>query len=364
MEFIIFLTERCNLRCTYCGEGDAREALQRDISYEPSVLIDFLQQAPDVAMHLYGGEPLLNMPLLEEILMHVESDTVTVQTNGLLLDRIPESVWDKIHLLSVSLDGPPATTNSFRGAGTQERVLEQVAQIRRRGFPNEIHARMTTTPGVDIYDSVTYFLERCPVEFDAVHWQLNVLFSADDAWHEDPDSVKRWFREDYNPGITGLMDYWYRQMEQHGTVLQLVPFVTMMDSILSDQPVCNVRCGAGWQTWSISTNGDIYPCPVMSSYPEFFVGNIADMRPGDIRPTCTLEEPCPSCDVFGHCGGRCLCSNLRNLWDDEGFDIVCGSIKHLVAELERVRPGIERLIEAGTIDADDFDCIQFHEITP
>jgi uncharacterized protein len=364
MEFIIFLTERCNLECTYCGEGKARSDLQPDISYKASVLIDFLQQAPDVALHLYGGEPLLNVPLLEAILTQVESDSVTVQTNGLLLDRLPEALWEKISLLSVSLDGSPATTNGFRGDGTQEKVLAQVAEIRRRGFPNEIHARMTTSPGVDIYDSVTYFTERCPAAFDAVHWQLNVLFAADDAWHEDRDAVKRWFAEDYNPGISALMDYWYGHMRKRGKVLRLVPFVTMMDSILEETPVDNVRCGAGWQTWSIGTNGDIFPCPVMSSYPEFRVGNIADTTPSDIKPTCELQEPCPSCDVFGHCGGRCLCSNLRNLWDEEGFDIVCGSIKHLVAELARVAPGVRQLIADGAIDPDDFGGIQFHEITP
>lgn len=364
MEFIIFLTERCNLDCTYCGEGKARNDLQKDVSYDASVLIDFLRQAPDVALHLYGGEPLLNIPLLQAILTHVESDNVTVQTNGLLLNKLPESVWEKISLLSVSLDGPPATSNRFRGDGTHEKVLEQVAEIRRRGFPNEIHARMTVSPGVDIYDSVTYFTKRCPVAFDAVHWQLNVLFAADDAWHEDHEAVKRWFCESYNPGISALMDYWYGNMKQHGTVVRLVPFVTMMDSILTNDPVDNVRCGAGWQTWSISTNGDIYPCPVMSSYPEFRVGNIADMRPSEIRPTCRLQEPCPSCGVFGHCGGRCLCSNLRNLWDKEGFEVVCGSIKHLVTELERVEPGVRQLIAEGTIDPDDFGGIQFHEITP
>ncbi len=364
MEFIIFLTERCNLDCAYCGEGRARTNLQKDVSYDAAVLIDFLRQAPNVALHLYGGEPLLNIPLLQEILTHVESDNVTMQTNGLLLDRLPETVWDKIHLLSVSLDGPPATTDGFRGVGTQERVLGQVAEMRRRGFPNEIHARMTVSPGVDIHDSVRYFTERCPIAFDAVHWQLNVLFATDDAWHEDRDEVKRWFREEYNPGISALMEYWYAHMEQHGAVLRLVPFVTMMDTMLNNMPVANVRCGAGWQTWSIGTNGDIYPCPVMSSYPEFRLGNIADTRPSELKPACALQEPCPSCDVFGHCGGRCLCANLRNLWDEEGFDVVCDSIRHLVAELQRVRPGIERLIAAGAVAPDDFDGIQFHEITP
>ena len=50
MEFIIFLTERCNLACTYCGEGQARAGVQQDVTYDPAVLIDFLRQAPDVGL--------------------------------------------------------------------------------------------------------------------------------------------------------------------------------------------------------------------------------------------------------------------------------------------------------------------------
>ena len=55
---------------------------------------------------------------------------------------------------------------------------------------------------------------------------------------------------------------------------------------------------------------------------------------------------------------------ILKLWDDEGYRLVCESIKHLVGELKSAQPKVQELISSGTISLEDFDGIQFHEITP
>ena len=364
MEFILFLTDRCNLSCRYCGEAEARDGEERDPTFHLDRLVEFLNRTPELGLHLYGGEPLLEIPLLEQLVSRVKTQYATIQTNGLLLDQVSPTALSRLDLISVSIDGDRRLTDSCRGEGVYDRVLAQAQHIRENGYGGEIHARMTVTPGVDIEKAVRHLAHECPFEFDGVHWQLGVLFHTNDAYSESPESVRQWFQESYNPGISRLIDLWIVRMRTEGQVSNWVPFLTLMESLLSKTPVDNVRCGAGWLTWSITACGDVYPCPVMSSYPEFRLGSIETLSPSDLVPTCELEPPCPSCDIFSVCGGRCLCSNLRNLWDDAGFDLVCQSVRHLVTELRRVQPTVQELIDAEIIDLDDFDRLAFHEIIP
>ncbi|MCK5661786.1 MAG: hypothetical protein KAH86_10515, partial [Methanosarcinales archaeon] len=85
------------------------------------------------------------------------------------------------------------------------------------------------------------------------------------------------------------------------------------------------------------------------------VGNIHDTDPEDIRDVMCVGTPCTECEIYGICGGRCLFANHAKLWSGDGFDTVCGTVKHLVSELVRIQPEIEKLIEDGVLSMEDFE---------
>jgi len=74
----------------------------------------------------YGGEPLLRLDRMLEMMDSVEADRFMVQTNGLLLDRIEPKYLRKLHTILVSIDGDEMLTDFYRGKGVYKRVIENV----------------------------------------------------------------------------------------------------------------------------------------------------------------------------------------------------------------------------------------------
>ncbi|MBN2360078.1 MAG: SPASM domain-containing protein, partial [Deltaproteobacteria bacterium] len=104
---------------------------------------------------------------------------------------------------------------------------------------------------------------------------------------------------------------------------------------------------------SIDSSGDIYPCPVMRGMEQHRCGSIGETDPAALAPRRLLREPCPSCDLFGMCGGRCLYSHWHNAWGPVGFALVCQSIRHLLTELAEAAPVVEQLVAEGRLALDD-----------
>ena len=101
MFFHVILTSDCNLQCKYCfGEslddfdedfGDDIEVdyeLPRKLNYDLNLLKDFCRKDPECVLTFYGGEPLLGIDVLRQIMDKVEPKYFMIQTNGLLSRQI------------------------------------------------------------------------------------------------------------------------------------------------------------------------------------------------------------------------------------------------------------------------------------
>ena len=80
-----------------------------------------------------------------------------------------------------------------------------------------------------------------------------------------------------------------------------------------------------------------------------------------------VDEPCPSCEYYNVCGGRCLFANKQRLWGEEGFTEVCDTVKHLIDELKKIQPSVENLIRRGVINEKEFNYPEYNngcEIIP
>lgn len=364
MYYLLYLTERCNLDCAYCESRSSRSSRLQDPNYDMDRLVEFFNADPDLELQLYGGEPLLRIPFIDELLGQVKPRRVCIQTNAFLLGQIPDHLLDRIDVLCVSIDGPADITDRGRGAGVYERAVAEATALRARGFRGAIDVRMTTSPGVEIYKTVRHFLHDCDFRFDSIYWQLNVLFGELD-WRWDKKFISRWFRTTYNPQITQLIDEWVDTMEREHRLQKIIPFAGIMNTLLTGRPVEQIQCGAGYGSWTITPTGDVYPCPVMRESPQYLVGNIRELEPSDISPTKGLRGPCQECEVLTVCGGRCIYTSESMRWGQEGFELVCDSVKHLISELERVKPRVQAVIDAGHLKVEEYSDVGYdYEVIP
>lgn len=134
-QIVFEVTDNCNLKCFYCGYGELydfydernRVNLPREKVF---ALLDFfidlwnsdmnMSIEKEVYISFYGGEPLMNMPLIKEIIAYLTVQkplnivfSYNMTTNAvLLLKHVDFLVEHKIKLL-ISLDGDKMN-NSYR----------------------------------------------------------------------------------------------------------------------------------------------------------------------------------------------------------------------------------------------------------
>jgi len=141
---------RCNLRCVGCYAGNYSR--KDDMSFE---LVDrIITEAEEIGTRFFmiGGEPFMWPPLLDLIERHPDS-AFQPYTNATMID---EKTADRIVelgniSLAISLEGFEKETDTRRGKGTFERVMNTMDLLRDRGAMMAFSA--TVTP--DNIDVVT-----------------------------------------------------------------------------------------------------------------------------------------------------------------------------------------------------------------
>lgn len=148
--FIIELTRRCNLRCSYCCYSGKypNHRIHEHHSMTDGRLGDIFRfidinrvRERKLNVSLYGGEALLEWNLLRKLIAEArdlfpEDTEYTISTNGILLKRdiVDWCVENGIYL-NVSLDGKPAIHDRNRvfqdGSGSYHLVYGNLSPIRK-----------------------------------------------------------------------------------------------------------------------------------------------------------------------------------------------------------------------------------------
>lgn len=367
MYFHLLMTEMCNAQCKYCYEKSFQEfdnGLDKKFKFDfsapahtqvdPEKLKKFLSQDKNPVLIFYGGEPLLKIKKIKEIIGSL-SDTNTrfcMQTNAKLIDKIPIEYLNKFARILISIDGNKARTDFNRGDGTFDLVVKKLKSIRENGFSGELVSRMTLSPlpkseidPSDIFEQGKFLLDLGV--FDSLHWQIDAGFYKYDFHKKDfSDFVKK-----YNSSISKFVDYWVSEMKK-GKVLKIYPFLGIFENLFHNKKT-KLMCGAGYEGYAITTDGKITSCPIMNSITDFYAGDlsskISELKKFDV------VEPCLSCKYLGNCGGRCLYSNHAKLWPEDGQKLICDTIIFLIEKIKSKIPEIKKLISEGKIKLSDFE---------
>jgi His-Xaa-Ser system radical SAM maturase HxsB len=157
------VTQRCNQKCLYCHAystaDDHRSDLDMDLdTARKCVELVFQSPSKNTKIEFQGGEPLLNFPIVEEIIEYaLELNTrvnkrleFVVCTNLLALDRAKlDYLAARDIYLSTSLDGPRELHDTCRksslGGGTYDLVSERLHEVIKVLGRDRVSALMTVT---------------------------------------------------------------------------------------------------------------------------------------------------------------------------------------------------------------------------
>jgi uncharacterized protein len=176
---VLFLTNRCNLKCSYCY-ADANPSLPCDMTADlAKAAIDFVHKGVirhggkrmTLAFH-GGGEPFMNMPVMQAAVDHARclSDrgdielTVAGSSNAAWSEATCRFVLDHFTEMSLSVDGLPETQNRQRpdisGGPSFPRVLKNINRLDQAGFSYGIRMTVTDTSVGQMAENVRFLCEH------------------------------------------------------------------------------------------------------------------------------------------------------------------------------------------------------------
>ena len=363
------VTDDCNLCCSYCRAkmfneedvsggcpGTIDETITESFSANLENLYTFLAKDPNPVLTFIGGEPLLKLDLIQEIMDHAPVKRFMLQTNGTKLADLPSEYTNRLETILISIDGDRKLTDKHRGTGIYDAVTRTADLIRERGFIGELIARMTVAEDTEIFAAVTHLADTG--KFSSVHWQIDADFTGDFSHR----NFETWVT-DYNAGVRKLVKEWVKRMRETGTVSKWYPFLSTTEDLLLNHKT-KLRCGSGYMNYSIMTNGWIAPCPIMVGMKDYYSGHISDADPQNLKEI-PIQKPCTECDIYDFCGGRCLYSNIIRPWR-ERYTLVCDTVRNLHNALLENLPEIQNLLTEGILTKESFRHTRYNgcEIIP
>lgn len=122
----IELTNQCNFKCIYCSQEKNEKMMTKetaDAILQKAKELLAVHKFPSIRIHYFGGEPLMNIPLLlyfdeqfREICAAYKAAYIpTITTNGsLLTDGLLERIG--FHTIQLTLEGMEHTHNRLRAS--------------------------------------------------------------------------------------------------------------------------------------------------------------------------------------------------------------------------------------------------------
>ncbi len=334
VELQLLTTLRCNLKCTYCSlEEGGVVGSQEDVAYSLDQLdafIDTQLAGKEIYVTFYGGEPTLNTAYMVEVMRRHPEFRYQLQTNGTLLDDLPDGVLSRLSNVLVSVDGGERITDHYRGRGIYKQVQKNLRAIRAR-VPGTVTARMTWSDADIGFDEI----DELARTFDYVYFQ----FVAGEAY--TADGIER------RKGVlTQLVERFFASDEQ------LYPIIPIMGSVrnkvLPSRAVelydGQTQCRVSTHIINLMPDGRIFPCPDLMYLPEMQQGDVIAnwLKRSPLQPHADM--PCEACEAFAFCRRNCMKNlYLAYVQNDAAYrknvvEPICELVKHLGREIDRHQP--------------------------
>ncbi|NNF05772.1 MAG: 4Fe-4S cluster-binding domain-containing protein [Candidatus Eisenbacteria bacterium] len=251
------LTGSCNLSCSYCFEDDKNSSKMLWDTAKKS--LDWALSATNpVEIVFYGGEPLMEFPMIQKAVAYVNERVgpehqilFGLVTNGLLMRREVLDFLDE-HRFSIQLsfDGVPSAQLE-RGKGTWDildNLITQLPTTHPKLF-SDLTVNITAFPSTirHLSASVDYFLEKRVIGFG-----ISPVFTDSSSWQvSDIEVLREQFQSIYESSL--------RHYEEH----HCTPFggFQKADPTSPHAPDGYKMCGVSrGEKPTIDTDGRVHAC--------------------------------------------------------------------------------------------------------
>lgn len=322
---VLNVTNQCNLSCKYCYEfGEDRVAtpegkpkFMSEATAHSAVdyLIDHSPGRRTVHLTFFGGESLMNLPLIRDAIEYArrrahaadKSMTFSLTTNGTLLrPEVIEYLVENEVGVTVSLDGPPQMNDAQRvfsnGRGSYDTVEPGVRALLERQPSRPVAARVTLTSQVtdvlEIYRHLKHEVGFYEVGFAPVTTSPLRRYAIGE---EGLNSILGQFRELAQEYLEFAL-----RGEHHGFSNVSDTLAELHTGVSKAYP-----CGAGLGLLGVGPSGDIVPCHRFADSDAHRLGHVGAGIDHDKqaefleRGHIAHKRDCHTCWTRPVCSGGC-----------------------------------------------------------
>ncbi|TET38516.1 MAG: radical SAM protein [Planctomycetota bacterium] len=313
MNITLHMTNKCNLACDYCYVPKNTNEMNEEI-IEQSIRYAMSDGSPTISIVFFGGEPLMEKPLIEHaigICRSIEKKGrhffhLKISTNGTLLDEETLKFLKREQvLLSISMDGNRSAHDTHRkfpdGNGSFD-LVDEKASLALEYHPYATALSVITPQNAGyVCESSEYLLNK----------GFKYIISApdfDSVWDEKSMSVlERQYRK---------LSKIYIEKTRDKKDFYLAPFEEKLASHICGPYKKYERCELGIKNVSIAPDGSIFPCIqfVYEDPGRWCIGDVwkgidTAKREAIYTESEEEKESCTTCEVKGRCRNWCGCLN-------------------------------------------------------
>jgi uncharacterized protein len=323
----LFITQNCNLACIYCyGKEGGYGSSGHMNSTTARMAIDWLiKQSGDIktlGIAFFGGEPLLNFPLMKKVVEYAKQRgsqfnkdfEFSITTNGSLLtdEKIAFLNENKINPI-VSFDGSKDVQDSqrpFKGGQGSYDVIEPKIRKLLNTFPNA--TARATLKGATKPKEVTVALNK--IGFRSTHMTIaspSLFDVLDKRMGEECGSQSMTTDLDLDAEDL-LQSIKLRDVDKLLWLKENGDLVSRLTAFFNKEKKY-FGCGAGRAYVGVDNTGGVFLCARFVGNTEYKLGNVFEGQPFREKymnsPIRTVEE-CKNCFARYICGGGCYHENV------------------------------------------------------
>ena len=335
----LYLAEACNLRCRYCyvKENDAlNNGLMPWQVAKEAVDLVFRRAGGADSVHItfFGGEPLLNKPVLRQVIAYSQklgeqedkSVTYSMTTNATLLDDEVIGYIKRYNFgLMISLDGPKDVHDHMRpladGQGSFDLAARNIKKLMRRRrsvtvrctLSNQCLDRPRLVEFLEDFGFTRVAMSRCSGTVD--HLGPYDIGPAENAVLKQQDAH--------------FIERLFEQLDR-GERIRFNPWAAVLRNI-HDKQNRRMRCGVGRGCTTVGIDGKLYPCHRYVGMESYVLGHVSsgidrETYASYLRSYYDTKTKCESCWAINICGGYCpwyvsnqdgACSPPHDWWCEE-----------------------------------------------
>jgi len=357
----LMLAETCNLKCIYCFcESNPQKKKKLMTKSVAKKAIDFLFARPrqDYRIYFFGGEPLLNVKVLQFALEYSsklakrQSKRVTyaITTNATLLTQDVAELLKQYNVgVMVSLDGPKDVHNlqcpSIRDKnGSYDKACRGIGILQDNQIPFELRGTLTSfSPDIS---TLLDFYKKFPCT------RLVLEPASNMAGHELPGDFSQKDYQSYEKQRTAIFARLSKDIIQKQTKFN--PYAHILQDIkasITGGAVCRFRCQAGHSALAVSSTGEFTACARLNGIPECSMGNVdSGVNSASIVKFWTdywkaIQPVCGKCWAWQFCKGPCPAANMN---DDGSFQMHTRTCDMVRMEIEQAAYLFHQISKSNT----------------